>query len=220
MKRPLFATVALFTGFAATPAFAAEIDFRSSAWAAGDGESSYSQTGSDGVTVSVSAAPAPYADLYHSSTDGFGVSYRYGYESDEIEGFESLRVSFSESVLITDVFITDLFIESDTFGRLYPEVGFYSSSSGTVQFQAIQGAGTNGELALAPEIWADAIVFTAPGLENWGTQDHDFSLAGLNYTTGTTAVPELDPGSAGTGLLLVTGAALMLSDRRRRAQLG
>lgn len=223
MNKPLFAVVALFAGFVATPAFATEIDFRSSAWAAGDGRSSYSQTSSDGVTVTVSAGPAPYADLSQDSTDGFGVSYGFGYEGDEIEARESLTVSFSESVLITDVFLTDLFIEADSRGRLYPEIGFYTSSDGTVQFQAIEGAGTNGQLTLSPDVWADAIVFTAPGLEyeNWAWQDHEFSVAGINYTTqaSSVGVPELDPGAAGTALLLVVGAGLMLSDRQRRSQI-
>jgi hypothetical protein len=203
----------LMTLMVSSPAFAADIDFRSSAFAGANNRSGFSYTASDGVTLTVTAGPTG-ARLYQDSQDGFGV--RASYENDEIEGYESLSIGFSEDVLLTDLFITDLFIERPFLGlgRSYAEVGYYTIDGDTTTFHAITSGG-NGELTLTPNLWADGIVFRAPGLV--GFQNHEFSVGGLSYTTRTAEVPELDPSAAGAAMLLLVGAVLMLGERRRSA---
>src|SRR6185312_1764153 len=71
------------------------------------------------------------------SEDGLGV--RNSYENDEIESVESLTVSFSETVLISDVFLTDLFIEDPLLGRPYAEVGYYTVAAAR-QRAAVDGS--------------------------------------------------------------------------------
>jgi hypothetical protein len=211
--------VALCVLLVAAPAFAAEVDFRSSEFSSANHRSSFTYTADDGVTLTLTAGPA-FSTLYQDSADGFGVRSLTGYDSSQVEGRETLTISFSETVLITDVFINDLFIERTLLGGTYAEIGYYTTVNGTTEFRAIQGAGTSGELTLHPDVWVDAIVFTAPGLV--GFQTHDYSVAGINYTTsgggaaaGGSAVPELDASAGSTGLLLLVGAAALLSDRRR-----
>lgn len=211
MSKQVSLVVGLLTLAIASPAFAADIDFRSSAFAGANNRSSFAYTASDGVTLTVTAGPRG-ARLYQDGEDGFGV--RASYENDEIEGHETLTIGFSEDVLLTDIAITDLFIERPLFnlGRPYAEIGYYTIDGDTTVFHSITSGG-NGELSLEPNVWADEIVFRAPGLV--GLQHHEFSVGGLSYSTRTAEVPELDPSAAGAAMLLLVGAALMLSERRR-----
>jgi hypothetical protein len=201
----------------AGPAFAAELDFRSSSFTSADGDPSFNYTASDGIQVRLQPGPSG-ATLYQDSTDGIGV--RYSYETDEIEGRERLTISFSQSgasqsVLITDLYLTDLFVERTSGGTQYAEVGYYTVNGSTTTFHAVQPTGTNGELHLSPDVWASAITFSAPGIV--GSQNHEYSVAGLSYTTRSGSVPELDPSAAAGALVLLLGSVLLLTERRRLA---
>src|SRR5262245_12492057 len=218
--RSLVAGIGLFIVTAASPAFAADINFRSSAFSGANGKSSFEYTASDGVKLTISAAPAPKAKLYQDSQDGFGVDSKYGYEKDEIEALETLTISFSETVLITDVFLSDLFIEDPLIGKSYKEYGYYRLDNGSKNLVVAKAKGGNGEITVQPDAWASSINFSAPGLTGlFGLHNNEFSVAGLSYDKkgcGGGAVPELDPSATGTAMLLLVGCALLLTDKRRR----
>lgn len=219
MKNALLLSTTLAATLIASSAFAATIDFRGADFAGSDGLSEVVYTASDGVTLTITPEPQPDATLYWDSTDGFGV--RYSYEADEIEGPETLSIDFDDTVLVTDVSLTDLFYESTDgafFNYNYYETGRYSTDGGYswVNFSAdpTQVTGTNGELVLSIGQQTDSLLFRAPGqIKNEG---HEFSVAGLSYEAlGANAVPELDPGSAGAPLALLFGGAVVLGRRRR-----
>lgn len=195
--------VALF-GLTATAwsgsAHAVSVDFRTAQFAAADQQTSFS-TSAGGVGLTITPLPSPDARLYWDSTDGLGV--RYAYETDEIEGAETLLVEFSSAVWLQDVQLTDLFNESG-----YLEVGYYelNDSGALVGFSAdpSQGSATNGVRSLSIGSFVTSIAFTAPG--RIGGQSHEYSVSGLRFE-GTQPVPE--PASAvlfGAGLAVVACA--------------
>jgi len=213
--RPLpILSIALMAGLWMTPsaAGAALIDFRNETYtcpgpcADPDGESS-AQLVVDGVTWTFTPQPQPDATLYWDSTDGFGV--RYDYETDEIEGRESLLISFSAPVYIGDVYLTDLFDENG-----YQEQGWYElDSSGVQPFLADAGRfpspASNGEKVLSINSTVSSITFSAPGRING--QNHEFSVAGLDTTR---PIPEPD-----ALLLFPVGAAIVGFAIRRQRKL-
>lgn len=165
--------------------------------------------GVGGNTVTVTAIPNG-ARLWWDSADGLGIQYRYGYEGDEIEGIERLRIGFSTPVNIVSVLITDLFNEGG-----YLERGFYqlNGTGSWIQFTALPGqtpSTSNGELTvlLDPSIAVSSILFRAPGRLP-GNQGHEFSVAAI-VTDPPNAVPV--PGAV---WLLGSGLVGLVAIRRR-----
>jgi hypothetical protein len=216
-----------FLGFlaivgSASSAFAAEIDFTASNFAAANGQTSFSYTATDGVTLTLTAAPAR---LTYDATDGLGV--RTGstdLQPNEIDNNEVLTITFSESVRLSDVFITDLFNEG------YLETGYYSLNNGpAIAFTALptQGFNTNGSLSLHLDTWVTSLTLTSPPNYLGGLigPNHDYSVGGLAYTTAAAAappaptpaqsVPELGGNAAPMALSLLVGCAVLISNRRR-----
>jgi hypothetical protein len=148
----------------------------------------------DGTNLTITASPAQ-ALLYWDSTDGFGVQYDYEY--DEVEGVESLHVSFGETMYLSGFFVTDLFSNDHNSG--YVEYGWYSiNGDPNIQFFAdsSQTPGTNGERTVPVGAAVNHIAFSAPGLVNG--QDHDYSVGGVSVYS----VPE-------PSILLLLGSGLI-----------
>lgn len=174
-----------------------------------------------GVTVTLTAAPTSGKITLDLSDGGIGIDSK-SYEDDEIEGCESLKITFTSSspVTLTEVYLVDLYKESNNYGSgTYFEKGYYK-----IDGQAKQGftadktdIQNSGNETLAINQVVTSIVFTAPGLEGFlGKQDHDFAIAGFSFTTpSSSSVPELDGRSAfgAIGLLFV---GLMVGTSRRR----
>jgi hypothetical protein len=210
MLRMKFATAVSFLCLVASSASAEYINFKSTAFSGAYNKSSYSFAVSGGTTVTAKAGGLG-STLYWDTEDGLGVKGMSGYETDEIDSCEYLTLSFSKSTYLDDVFITDLFKESG-----YLEIGYYSlNGGGTTKFlaDASQVSGTtNGEKTLDINTYINTIKFTAPGKVNG--QNHEFALGGIKI--GSQAVPELDPGPAGSALALLIAGCLALYGRRRR----
>jgi hypothetical protein len=139
-----------------------------------------------------------------ATKDGIGI--RYSYENDEIESDEILEISFSESILLSYVNLTDLFNE---WGYLETGSYYYSyqgTTSGEVFFSAdpLETIGdTYGEYTLGVDQYVDSIYFKAPG--DIGNEDHEYSVKGI-YTS----VPE-----PSTFFLLSTGLLVGTAFRGR-----
>lgn len=196
-------------------AFAANLDFASAAFAPGDGQSSFAYTASDGVTLTLTAGPNwQGARLQQDSVDGFGVSTLLDGDPDEVDGSETLTLSFSQGVTVSDVFITDLFNEG------YLEVGTYSINGGNaISFSALQTqttSGSNGALTLDLDTVVTSLTFTAPAAGLF--RQNDFAVRGVNYTVAAraTQVPELSGNAAPLALMLLVGCAFLVNDRRVR----
>ena len=204
----LFVAVFHFISLNAISAMAMfEVDFRDPDKFGGHGDSSFSRTLDGlGLELSISANPGE-ATLWRDNMDGYGVQYNYGgmlydYEEDEIQGSEYLGISFSESVTLESVLISDLFYENG-----YRETGLYSLNGGE-SWTAFQAESdqileiTNGETGLHIDAETDSIIFAAPGI--MANQNHDFSIAGLSIRTVETPIPPvvllLGSGVFGLGL--------------------
>jgi hypothetical protein len=130
-----------------------------------------------GIDLTFTAGPNDPVNppsLWWDSSDGFGV--QYSYEQEEIEGPESLKLSFSSPFILDAIYIADLFNEEG-----YTEYGFYQlDGDPLVAFFAVQDAGvTNGELMIdIGGLTVDYIIFSAPGLLQNG-QNHEFALQGI-----------------------------------------
>ena len=195
-------------------AFAANLDFASAAFAGAEGQGSFAHTDSDGVQLTVTAGPAWLCASITQDSDGFGVQTLLPDETDEIDTFEYLTLSFSQSVNVSDVFITDLFNEG------YLEQGKVSINGNQAQtFSALQGQtpSTNGQLTLDLDTVVTSLTFSAP---TSFIKNHDFALKGINYTPtrGSSQVPELSGNAAPLALMLLAGFALLIADRRRAGQ--
>jgi hypothetical protein len=192
--------VAAAIGLAPLASSAGTIDFRSAAFAGADQATSFT-TSVDGVGVTLTPEPER-ARLYWDSTDGIGV--RWDYETDEIEGVERLVVSFSTPIHVSEVVLTDLFLENE-----YLETGWYQIDGGDVvgfEAEADQLLGkTNGVKLLQINELVSAIRFGAPG--RVGAENHEFSVAQMRFSA---PVPE--PSS---GLLFGVGAWVLGWSLRR-----
>lgn len=179
------AMLAITLSLSVTSAYAITIDFTNNAWEAGDGLTSY--TIGD---VTVTATP-DNATLWHDDIDGIGI--RLSYEADEIENQEVLYVSFSSSVSLDTIRVSDLFRESRS-GQWYNEIGSYSLYNGVswtswISFTApdenLPSPTTNGEFDIAiGGIDTKSLRLMAPGYVyvNGYRQDHEFSLQRLEIS--------------------------------------
>lgn len=223
MKKNLIAAaVGLSTLGAVGAAHATELDFTSIA--GNPSGSSVWSTTVDGITVTVTPGPIG-TRLYWDSTDGFGVSGGLGYEPDEIDGSESLTLTFTDvngnpvQVQLATITVSDLFNEQQNNNKvMYDERGAYAINGGApVTFTAgtVQNHdNANGTGVVVVGQSASTLVLTSPGLTKMGKQDHEFSLAGISFTV--TAVPELSAQGAAASLVLLGGIALIVGGRRRR----
>ena len=103
------------------PVFADTVDFTDNAFADAEDKSSWDFSW-QGITVTVTAGPSG-AVIWHDGYDGFGV--KYSYENDEIEGPESLTLTFSSSIDLEEIYIADLFKR-----HTYYEKGWYQLDGG------------------------------------------------------------------------------------------
>ena len=104
--------VSLFTLFLFGTAFATYIDFT----VPGPDPDNDNRVASGylinqgGVTVTIESAGNEV--LWWDSTDGFGI-WGAGYEKDEIDSSEIMKVTFSSTVYVSYFYITDLFYEDN-----------------------------------------------------------------------------------------------------------
>jgi len=122
--------------------------------------------------------------LWWDSHDGFGVQEGGGYETDEVEEPERLRVDFSSTVYVSYFALTDLFYE-ERCDSWYYERGKYSLDDGNTWSGFIQDdpnkepwPNSNGEFVLWLNDSVSSILFSAPGRVCW--EDHEFSVAGVD----------------------------------------
>ncbi|MBN1653965.1 MAG: hypothetical protein JXA30_09330 [Deltaproteobacteria bacterium] len=217
MRSTFLKLAAFSTGFVliiASTAFADFIDFRSEEnfAAAANQESFTADVGDYDLTLT----PAPTgSQLYWDNVDGFGVISGTWYdEVDEIDHRESLTISFSDSVYLSSISLTDLFYENGYF-----EMGYYVLSDGSVEtFVAdfTQVKGTNGLLDI--EIGADNITsISLKALPSYWIVNHDYSVMGIDVTANgaSASVPELGAESSVSALALLFGGVLVVNGRRR-----
>jgi hypothetical protein len=207
-----FTTSASLVLLLASPASAAVIDFGDSAFEAAEGLSTYSTT-VDGVGVTISAAPSPYALIEHTSA-GLGIDYRdSGSAEQQIEGVEVLTLQFDTLVDITQLTVTNLY----DWGMIQVEVGTYTLDGQSTTFEAQNQAGTlTVPVDAAP---ATTITFRAQGGWSW-FGDNGFTLESITFETpggSVAAAPELDPNVASSAVAIAVGTTLLVNERRRRA---
>ncbi len=217
--------LALATLTVASTASAEFVDFRSSSQFGGsDYDSSASFTTQSGATATIIPGPSG-SSLYWGTDDGFGVRYSGSgaYEYDEIEGPESLSITFSQPVYIESVLVSDLFREQTNIGTTYNETGTYTLGNGTTGTITANNNSSNGEQTVTIGSWTQSIIFRGAGYVGGflgiGTRNNEYSVAGITFR-GPTAVPELDPSAAGTALILLLGGLMVLGGKRRAALLG
>jgi hypothetical protein len=195
---------------AASPAYAATIDFGDDAFAAAEGSGSYS-TSVDGVGVTITAAPIDTATIEHSS-DGIGVDYYdLGSAEQQIEGSEVLTVEFDELVEVTELSVTNLY----DWGIIQVEVGSYTIDGDTTEFT---GTSSDGTLTVPVDgVQTTSISFRASG--DWfSLTDNGFTLESITFSSLSNEVgevPELDPNAAPAAVALVVGSTMVLRERRR-----
>ncbi len=117
--------------------------------------------------------------LYWDSRDGFGI-IGAGWERDEIELPEVLRLSFGESLFVEQLVVTDLFVEGSD---RYAEQGLYSLDGGLVwtPFES-DGIDDNGEMTVIVNGTADYVLLTTAGrgrAASGRSFQFEFSLAGV-----------------------------------------
>ena len=182
--KSLFILASLFFLGLASSANASLIDFRSSDFSGANNQASFTYG-----DLTIEALPYidgnDYAVLYQDSYDGIGV--KYDYENDEVEGVEYLHLSFNTTQLLNEILITDLFNEPFNDGQgSYLEEGLYSfDNSSWTSFYAdeYQTPSTNGELSLLfSSLLITDIWFSAPGYMENGSEDHEFSVAGIDVS--------------------------------------
>ena len=176
------------------------IDFRSPEWAWAKGESNHTV---GNVTVSAYDVHDPgwYAELYQDEVDGLGV---LGGEDDEIDRYEFIWVHIDGGMLLTGVWITDLFAAPDGYQKNGEsgQVAFIAQgvSPQYIPFYGIEppDQGFNGEIWVdfGDEFLVSDAVF---GSKPWpGYDGNEFSVAGFTAA----AVPE-------PATMLLLGAGLI-----------
>ena len=170
-----------FTLFLTANAFASTtIDFRTAGFAGALNQPSFTYVNpGDGLEVELVANPiAGSTRLWWDAMDGIGIQSPYGYEQDEIEAAEMLLVSFSDSIILNQIHITDLFSQ---YG--YMEIGRIQVDTNTpIIVQGVELFGSsNGELWVDVGLEANFIQFSAPGYA-FGNENHEFSVAGIDYS--------------------------------------
>ncbi len=179
-KSVLLATFAVLLLLVLSPvaSMANFIDFRLTPFEIGANNSpSYSKT-KDSLTLTFTPIGNNTPMLYWDTTDGFGVQAGGGYEADEIEYPESLRIGFSTMIYVSSFDLTDLFWEKG-----YEEMGQWSLDFSTwndfSQTDHSQSPSlSNGEYSLIINQEVKDIWFRAPGKIDG--RDHEFSVAGVS----------------------------------------
>ena len=189
------------------------IDFRDDVWNGAEGESSYTV----GNVTATAYKNSGYGELYQDNLDGLGV---LSGEPDEINHPEWLGVSIQSEMLLTGVWITDLFDydennSGENFGAAeYGYLVLNNDTTTTINFCAYAGqylGESNGELwvsfgGLMP---VSSIDFYPGGSEITPNFKNEYSVAGF------TGEPVPEPA---TMLLFGTGLAGLAGLKRRKAK--
>jgi hypothetical protein len=207
----LFSALSLWA--AVGTALAVQIDFTSDLYAPAEGQRTYARDG-----LLLSAMPEGQ-DVYLTWTadDGIGIGGNFSYEDDEVEFDEWMRIDFDKSVLLTDVYLTDFFVETRG-DHTYQEHGMIlflyadGSLSPVYDFWQTDAGAVNGEYTLDVAGWTGDREVLAVGLSGVGGnsvvgEDHEFAVAGLEVSP----VPE--PAS----MFLLGSGLLGLAAWRRKA---
>ncbi len=201
--------VLLLAGGASASPFRPLVDFRAGGSFQPSGPTDWHHVDLGGVSMIVEAMSlggGREGTLHWDADDGYGIRGP-GYENDEIESPEALRISFSSAIAIERILLSDLFLEVRK-GTPYAEQGSYSldgGSSWTTFWATAPDPNGDAALLLPSGTRVRSILFTAPGRTRSGS--HEFSVAGFDSSSlrqGT--APE--PGAAllfGAGLALLTG---------------
>lgn len=178
------AFIGLSTAAVAAP-LAPQVDFRSSTFSAANNQHSF-YANIDGIGMTIQAYSVDdsgnrvQASLWWDSQDGLGV--RGGKENDEIDAGESILITFDETIGLSHVFLSDLFMNESYAGGRFDESGWYEVDGEAVEFDAADlsdtdGDKTNGEhvLELSKIIPVNQLAFFAPKHSG----GHDYSLIGF-----------------------------------------
>ncbi len=215
MKRLNSIAVGLLILAIAGTAAATSIDFRDPAFQPGVGLDHHSVNQS---SYSFSFDALNIADMGHDGSlfwdrsDGFGI-IGAGWENDEIELPEVLRLSFGETLYLESLVVTDLYVEGS---GPRAERGFYSLDDGSSWHEFLaDGLHDNGQLTVLVNGSAEAVLLTSPGRELGPPRiRHEFSLAGVDVQRPPAVAPVVPEPS--TALLFALGV-LVIGLRKRRA---
>lgn len=207
------------------------------------GRSTYTTT-VDGVTVTFTALNNGYTssstDLTYQRGDGFGVdtssdsnvNWQTGNDrtpegdvlatSDEINAKESIKVVFSEEVLIESIAITDIYDQQKVknYWFVWPtETGAWKITGsdgteyGSFEGEDLRNGTNNGEISV--DVGELATILSVYSTNKGDEANYKgFSLAGITFSTAK--VPELSGQGVGAAAFLLFGAAQMIGARRRR----
>jgi hypothetical protein len=213
MKKNLKISMLVFmlSFFLLSPALAIYVDFTNFALSGNIVGSPYTDNLSGSITITFENVSGNY--LWWDNKDGFGI-YDPGYENDEIESPEKMRISFSTAVYVDYFDLTDLFYEGSP-GYEYEEIGWYNFN-GEFDTSKIVFSQTdhlkkpwptsNGEYRLDINQIISEIWFSSPGIENC-FKNHEFSVAGVEVSP----IPE-----PATMLLLGSGLIGLAGIGRRK----
>ena len=187
-----------------------DYDFRVDPWMSNvDGQTAYYY---DGLEVSTSNGVLTWNGSDGTfEPDGIGIAYSYEY--DEIEGDETLTLTFDNSVYIESILLTDFFYELNNNGTgSFQEEGSYRIDGGSwVDIIAPDGnlptPETNGLYEFFPSTIGKVIEFQALGYSDSRLEDHEFSVAQIKVSP----VPE-----PATMLLLGCGLIGLAGVRRKK----
>lgn len=204
-----------------------QVDFRSNVFSAADNQTSFHIVEA-GIGFTLEAFHADIngnltaANLWWDSMDGVGV--RGGWNDDEIDINDVLRITFDNTIGLSEIYISDLFAQQHHNGLVYDEQGQYQIDNGvTVSFDAgtlgsTAGDKLNGEnlITLSKVVPVNSLTFTSP---NVPLAISSYSILGFTDPPlpGTNEVPV--PGSIGLTVLLGGLAAVGLARRRQMARI-